>query len=148
LEAARAEDQDPVRAESPPEARDPYTELRASWPRPWPDDDEADRRAFAMACRQGVAPEIILAAAIAWAKAVDEPKFLPSLAKWLDRRGWEKAPPQRRHAPRAKEARGRYRTNGTKPDMARIMFEQAGWTKNADGSLTDPDSGRTWGAVQ
>jgi hypothetical protein len=71
-----------------------FEALKAAWPRPWPDDEGADRGAFAAARQYATAAEII-AGAKAWAAAADAPKFLPSLAKWLDGRCWRKLPPQR-----------------------------------------------------
>jgi hypothetical protein len=114
--------------------------LRAIWARPWADDDSADRRAFELACQQ-VAPDDIIAAAQAWVAAADNPRFLPSLAKWLANRGWEKPPPKR----------GRARGNGkaphpyAKPDMFKIVLEAGGYREDADGNMVwpgdDPNSG-------
>ncbi len=92
-------------------ASDAYAELRADWQRrPWPDDIEADRAAFEVACQE-VAPEVIIEAGRAWAAAV-EARFLPSLAKWLAGRGWEKPPPKKRTTPHRRASQGRPRYNG------------------------------------
>jgi hypothetical protein len=101
-DAARAPGKSPPRASLYPTAssdsrqqqQEKFTELRAVWARPWPDDDAADRRAFAQACAQGATPDAIIAGAHPWVGAV-EPRFLPQLARWLANRGWEKPPPQR-----------------------------------------------------
>jgi hypothetical protein len=94
-----------------------YSELRAVWRRPWADNEQADRAAFDTA-RQEVAPAAIVAAAKTWAAAV-EPRFLPSLAKWLNARGWEK-PHQRKKASRST---GEGRRNGRKRDMSAEFFK-------------------------
>jgi hypothetical protein len=139
-----------ARPESPTEKPQPlaqeesggakFSDLRAIWARPWADDDSADRRAFELACQE-VAPDDIIAAAQAWVAAADNPRFLPSLAKWLANRGWEKPPPKR----------GRARGNGKaqhpygKPDMFKICLEAGGYREDADGNMywpgDDPNSG-------
>ena len=120
-----------------------FEALRSVWARPWPDDDAADRRAFATACRE-VAPDVIVEAATQWAQAV-EARFLSPLAKWLTARGWEKALPAKGHAARRRAPQHR---NGGKVEITKVFFRQAGWRQNADGSLTCPKTGRTWGAAQ
>lgn len=72
-----------------------YGELRRIWVRPYIDDEGADRRAFALACREAQ-PEALLRGAREWVQEADHPRYLPSLTKWLGGRGWEKAPPRRR----------------------------------------------------
>jgi hypothetical protein len=72
-----------------------YAELRAIWARPWIENEAANRRAYAVACRKAD-PSDIADAARAWVEAADDPRYLPPLANWLDGCGWEKAPPQRR----------------------------------------------------
>jgi hypothetical protein len=65
---------------SPPEDSSEYQQLRAAWPRPFADDDAADRRAFAEA-RAVASFEEIMAGASAWAAAADAPRFLQPLAE-------------------------------------------------------------------
>jgi len=103
-----------------------WRELRSAWARPWPDDEQADRRAFEMACRE-VAPEDILDRARAWAQAV-EPRFLPSLAKWLAARGWERDPPKRRRQ-HAKGNRAR------KESLFNIALAEGGYVEDDDGNM-------------
>ena len=117
-------------------AADRFDELRAVWTRPWTDDDAADRQAFKEACRS-TAPGVIITAAALWVKAADAPRFLPSLEKWLTARSWEKPPPKK-HQHKAAGRRGR-----GKRDLAKVFFEKAGWVEDEDGSLTDPETGRT-----
>jgi hypothetical protein len=123
-----------------------WRELRTIWVRPHPEDQRADRRAFDEACRE-VAPEIMVAAAPAWVAAY-EPRYLPPLWKWIIDRGYEKDPPVK-CAKHTKRSRSKSRpVNGrsnAKPDMMAVMCEIGGWTPNADGSLTDPDTGNVWG---
>jgi biotin operon repressor len=102
-----------------------WSSLRALWVRPWPDDHEADRRAFVAACQQA-APEEIIEAAREWVEAADAPRFLPSLAKWLAADGWQTLPPKRRPKQRANDG---YRRNGNKVDLAALCLA------HADGSL-------------
>lgn len=71
-----------------------FVELQAVWKRPWPDNELANRTAYATACRD-TNPDNIVAGAKAWVAAADAPRFLPSLHKWLDGRCWEKVPPQK-----------------------------------------------------
>jgi hypothetical protein len=119
-----------------------FRELRTLWARPWADDVAADQRAFEMACRE-VAPDEIIAAAGAWVAAADDPRFLPSLAKWLTGRGWEKPPPTKRGRARGN---GNAQRNGyAKPDMFKICLEAGGYREDADGNMVwpgdDPNSG-------
>jgi hypothetical protein len=120
-----------------------YAELTAIWQRPWIDDPAADRRAFDKACRE-ITPETIIEAAQRVARVV-EPRYRPSLSKWLAGRGWEKAPPSDAPPQRARRNGRRY---GGKPDMTAVMLKQAGWQEGDDGVLTDPDTGRTYGGLQ
>jgi hypothetical protein len=118
-----------------------WRDLRTVWARPWPDDERADREAFTLACRE-VAPEDIIEAARTWVAAADAPRFLPTLAKWLAGRGWEKPPPQR------KAARGGGRRNGRKQDLAKVALKNGGYVESDDGSLVSPGDDRgsvLWG---
>ena len=103
-----------------------FLELQKIWVRPWCDDDigvawlEYDR------LTHEVDPRVILASARKWVAAADAPRFLPSLAKWLTARGWEKPPPQR-GKPRQDgpgHARHGVRRNGGKLDLAQIALAQ------------------------
>jgi hypothetical protein len=113
--------------------------LRAIWTRPWADDEAADQRAFAAACRE-VAPEVILEAARATVEAIENPRYLKPLSEWLSRRGWEKPPLKRKRANGAPYAYGRRndglpRTNGNKVDTAKVFFEIAGYVEDEDGNM-------------
>jgi hypothetical protein len=101
------------------EREERFRELRAIWARPWTDDVDADRRAFARACQEA-APDDIIAAATAFVAAADAPRFLPPLAKWLANRGWEKPPPTKTK----RGANGAHRP-GRKPNLADIGLELA-----------------------
>lgn len=94
-----------------------FENLQAIWQRPWPDNEHAGRQAFD-AARQDVAPADIVEAAKTWVAAV-EPRYLPSLAKWLAGRGWEKPPPQKASR---KPKKGR-RHNSHKRDMSAEFFK-------------------------
>jgi hypothetical protein len=119
-----------------------YGELRRAWPRPWMDDDAADRRAFDQACRKASAGEIIRGA-LAYVQAFnDQPRYLPKLMLWLNAEGWKKKPPPGKSKP--PRPKRRHRSNGAKPDLARIMFTQAGLI---DADDDDPPA-QTWGAVR
>jgi hypothetical protein len=100
------------------EREERFRDLRAQWKRPWPDDVEADRRAFMRTCQE-VAPEDIVARAMVWAAEV-EPRFLPPLAKWLANRGWEKPPPTK-----AKRAANGAHRPGRKANLADIAADLA-----------------------
>jgi hypothetical protein len=104
-----------------------WAALRDVWTRPWADDQQADRTAFEKACKVA-APEDILAGAKEWAATV-EARYLPSLAKWLTARSWEKPPPKR-----PKKQRG----NG-KVDVVKTMLKQVGWIEDDEGNLYDPE---------
>jgi hypothetical protein len=93
--------------------------LRELWQRPYPDDEDADRQAFDAACQE-VAPEIILEAAQTFARSF-EPAYLPSLARWLKRRGWRRPPPERRKQSKFDRPRG------GKVDIARVFLEEGDW---------------------
>jgi hypothetical protein len=109
-----------------------FEDLRAAWPRPWADDDAVDRSAFEQATRHASVEDIIAGAA-PWAAAM-EPRYLPSLAKWLGAKGWQKPPPDK---PKPKQ-----RGNG-KVDMAKLMLTQeGGFEEDDDGNLFDPAEGR------
>ena len=88
-----------------------FRDLQAIWPRPWPDDENLDKRAFVKACREAD-PADIIEAAKAWVAAADAPRFLKSLDEWLSNRGWEKTPPKRNQ-----------RTNGHGKSMGEMMRE-------------------------
>jgi hypothetical protein len=53
--------------------------------------------------------------------AADAPRFLPTLAKWLAGRGWEKPPPQ------GKAARGKGRRHKPKFSTSNAFFEEGGY---------------------
>jgi hypothetical protein len=120
--------------------------LRAVWQRGWPADDAPEAvasagRAFAQACRDADAEDIIEAAKTHVA-AADAPRFLPPLAKWLASRSWEKPPPKRSRA----RGNGKPQHNPyAKPDMFKICLEAGGYRENADGEMywpgDDPNSG-------
>ena len=123
----------------PPVPVDRFPELRVVWDRPWDEDDTADREAFVEACRKTSA-DTIIAGARDWAAAT-EPRYLKPLWKWLNNHGWEKPPPKRKKRGAVK--------NGGKVDLTRLMLKQeAGWTEDAEGNLTDPETGRTWEAMR
>jgi hypothetical protein len=106
-----------------------FEDLRAAWPRPWVDDDAADRWAFEQACRQASVEEII-AGALPWVEAM-EARYLPGLAKWLSARGWEKPPP--------KKPKPKPRGNG-KVDLSKLtLTQEAGWIEDDDGNLINPE---------
>jgi hypothetical protein len=75
--------------------KESFNPLRRVWARPWADAD--DDVAFRLYCaaHAEVGHAVIFEAALAWVAAADAPRFLPSLAKWLQARGWEKSPPQK-----------------------------------------------------
>jgi hypothetical protein len=101
-----------------------FEALQAAWPRPWCDDEAADRAAFAKA-RELATFEDILTGAKAWVAAADDPRFLQSLAKWLKRQRWKKPPPNKMPP----------RGNG-KVDLTRLaLTQECGWTEDADGNL-------------
>jgi hypothetical protein len=111
-----------------------FEALRAAWPRPWVDDDAADRRAFMQAQRHAPVEDII-AGAPPWVEAM-EARYLPALAKWLAARGWEKPPPRKFKPPKP-------RGNGGKVDLVRMGLKQeAGYVEDDDGNLFRPDDGR------
>jgi hypothetical protein len=111
-------------------AADEFEDLRAAWPRPWVDDEAADRRAFEQA-RRHASVEDIIAGAAPWAAAM-EARYLPSLVKWLGARGWEKPPPKR--------AKPKQRGNG-KLDLTKVMLKQGlGLEEDDDGNLFDPET--------
>jgi len=132
----------PPRSESPVERspsmarQERFNELRAIWARPWVEDDAADQRAFEVACRE-VAPEDIIDAARTHVAAADAPRYLPSLAKWLAGRGWEKEPPPKRA--RRSHANGRHdglpRSNGNKVDLSKVFFGLGGYVEDDNGRM-------------
>jgi hypothetical protein len=93
-----------------------FAALRAAWPRPFADDEAADRRAFAEA-RAIASLDEIVTGACAWAAAADAPRFLQPLAKFLNGRCWQKPPPQRAHP--------QHRRNGNKIDLVQVGFALA-----------------------
>jgi hypothetical protein len=109
------------------------------WRRPWPDCDDVEAKvAFELAVGEGVRPDKILDAAKGWIEAADHPRFLPSLARWLAGRGWEKSPPGRgrpqqndagpeKHRPRPRRDKN--------PDLARIAMLAGGFVEQPDGRL-------------
>jgi hypothetical protein len=105
------------------EREEEFAALRAAWPRPFADDEAADRRAFAEA-RQHASLEEIIAGAHAWAAAADAPRFLQPLAKFPNGRCWQKPPPQRGRALVGKPNRQPYR-NGNKVDLVQVGFALA-----------------------
>jgi hypothetical protein len=96
--------------------------LREVWRRPWADNDAADRRAFAQACKHAD-PADIIEGARAWVAAIDDARYLPALAKWLDGHGWLKEPPKKRGG----RTRGDRlpRTNGNRVDMFQVFANLA-----------------------
>jgi hypothetical protein len=91
-----------------------YRELRATWNRPWPDNDDREaQRALRGAIDEGVDAEEIIAAAAEWVRCADAPRFLPTLSKWLIARRWETPPPQKR-------ARGQGRSGGGRKPKANL----------------------------
>jgi hypothetical protein len=105
-----------------------FRKLRALWRRGHASDDTPKaiaiaRNAFAKACSIADATTI-MDGARAWVAAVDAPRYLPALAKWLAARGWEKPPPAKLHHD-ATSKRGGGRGGGRdrpprKPDFAAI----------------------------
>jgi biotin operon repressor len=98
---------------------DQLRSLRAIWPRPWLDDPDAERRAYAGA-RQGTPADEIQAGARAWVAAADAPRYLPPLAKWLAARGWEKLPPAKR-ARHGQETANHHHPRG-RPNLSGMMM--------------------------
>jgi hypothetical protein len=82
---------------------DRCAEILAIWQRPWGEDDDAARRAFATACREAD-PDDIIASARSWIAAADDPRFLKPLAMWLGKGLWKKQPPARRQRNGGKHA--------------------------------------------
>jgi hypothetical protein len=118
-----------------------FNTLRAAWPRPWVDSEHADQLAYQKALRQTSA-DVLLSGAQAWAKVVEH-RFLPTLAKWLDGKGWQKPPPKRG------VGRGRGRATGRRqhePDrLSKTFLKLGGWQEDAEsGDLIDPATGRVW----
>jgi hypothetical protein len=98
--------------------------LQASWPRPWVDNDTGEAWLAYDAAVREVSPAAILAGAKAWVEDAERPRFLPSLAKWLITRSWEKPPPWGRvKARQDKAAHDAPRYRG-KPDLAQIALAQ------------------------
>ena len=79
------------------------------------DDPEPARQAFIAACQDGNDPEAILRGAKAYMDG-KEPGYRKNLKDWLDRKGWTKAPPKPKSAPR---------TFTQKTDPARDMLARA-----------------------
>jgi Helix-turn-helix domain len=127
LRAAPGEEAPPAGIEEASEqSADAYAELRTIWNRGHIEREDADRRAFEIA-RQHANDDDIIAGALAWRKAHDNPRFLPKLCDWLDQRGWEKPPPQRaaKRSKAASKQDGQYR-NGKKFDGAGFALKYVG----------------------
>jgi hypothetical protein len=124
-EELKQESKPPPSEESPPpgEIATPFDQLKAIWRRPWCDDEAAERRAFERARRE-VAPETIIAAAQAHVAAADHPRFLQPLDCWLDRRGWEHNPPERKPR-RASPSRRGGRTMSRSESIFAYMGERS-----------------------
>jgi hypothetical protein len=123
-EAVRQAKKSPAVENLPVPTDGEFATLRAAWPRPWLDDEAADRAAFAKVQSYATAEKII-ASAQRWAAAV-EPRYLPSLAKWLGGRCWEKPPP--------KKPKG----NG-KVDLVRLGAQMLlDYEEDGDGNLRAP----------
>ena len=125
-----------------------WRQLRACWDRGWASDDSPRsiaiaRQAFGRACAlvEGGGPAIVEAAAV-WIEAADAPRFLPRLADWLAVQGYAKPPPAK--AKRAGGGRAARRKRWRWHDPARTGFKLAGWIEDADGNLTDPETGQVW----
>ena len=125
-----------------------WRQLRACWDRGWASDDSPRsiaiaRQAFGSACAlvEGGGPAIVEAAAV-WIEAADAPRFLPRLADWLAVQGYAKPPPAK--AKRAGGGRAARRKRWRWHDPARTGFKLAGWIEDADGNLTDPETGQVW----
>jgi hypothetical protein len=123
----------------PSEEKD-YGALRAVWPRPWEDDDAADRRAFTAAL-QVASASVIIAGAKERVKAVAERNkdkgpdwvsFLPTLAKYLKGRGWEN--------PLPKSSRGSARHNGSGQRSSGRDNDDV-WRRAAGGHIEPDDEG-------
>jgi DNA-binding transcriptional ArsR family regulator len=111
-----------------------YLELRQIWVRPWPDADDREAwLAYDQAVGGGVRQGIILATAKAWVEAADAPRFLPSLAKWLACKGWEKPPPSRDRARQERPAHAP--RSGVKVNMAAVIMAQGRAIKAARAGL-------------
>jgi hypothetical protein len=85
-----------------------------------------------------VAPAVILEAARATVEAIENPRYLQPLAKWLANRTWEKPPPTKRKQVNGTPGRrsdGLPRTNGNKVDTAKVFFEIAGYVEDDDGNM-------------
>jgi Helix-turn-helix domain len=126
-----------------------YDELRRVWQRGHISDERADRRAedrraYDRACRKA-APDQIFAGALVWVQAADNPRFLPTLATWLDAEGWSKAPREKAARAPRQQRQPRRRTNGGKVDLAAIFFEQAGLTMDDDDEMPQNEARRHGG---
>jgi hypothetical protein len=111
---------------------DSYSELRAVWTRPWIEDEDADRRAYAAAIKKGAVPDEILEGARAWVEAANAPRFLKPLAVWLDREGWRKPPPVRRAMASGSHAG---RNGWRKPDACKVVLGMVGYVEDANGRM-------------
>jgi hypothetical protein len=118
-----------VLEEGNPTKDESFAELRAIWAvRPWLDDPEAERRAWDRAIARDADPNEILDAGRATVAAADAPRFLPPLARWLDREGYRKPPP-------AKRARGPGRNAFRKPDACKTVLGLVGYVEDGDGRM-------------
>ena len=117
---------------------DAFDQLRSTWVRPWPDNDDTEARAaFNEAVRKGVDSIHILAAAAAWVEAADAPRFLPKLSDWLTGRCWEREPPKRRRNGSLRHTDAKRRSY-RKPDMFRMALKHGGYVDGEDGGLVWP----------
>ena len=125
-----------------------WRQLREIWKRGWASDDSArsiaiTRQAFDRACAlvESGGPAIVEAATV-WIEAADAPHFLPRLADWLAAQGYAKPPPAK--VKRGSGGRAARRKRWRWHDPARTGFKLAGWIEDADGNLTDPETGQVW----
>ena len=104
-------------------AESDYQRLRQVWIRPWCDSDLAQAWLEYDRVTRQVDPRVILVSARKWVAAADDPRFLPSLCKWLVTEGWKRDPPQRGKRQDG-QARHGVRRNGGKVDLARMALLQ------------------------
>lgn len=92
-----------------------FAELRALWRRPWVDNDDAEAMAAYLEAIREADPHDLMRAARTAVENCDAPRFLPSLSKWLNGRGWEKPPPEKRISNQRQRERGQHQR---KPRMS------------------------------